>query len=586
MMISFVKPHENRMDPKIEGPVGSTSNHRAEEHEYIQEQIEVHQSDQTISRYYKRRLNALSNTCRIPVEILASIFSRVVDSTPEDDPRVEWIPQVSHVCSHWREVSLSTPRLWSTLHLDSPTRSLEMFRRSKGIPLTVVLYGQMFKGAYDVLHQVVASHLHHIKALTLGTEDDMEYIHIAEPRDRQINDNEFRELLQLLGQNNGPLKLEQLILTTDPVGEFYRRGLPFLAIIQDDIITASSSLKHLELKGFGMNCGPLHTFHRLQSFHLSFIPEEFLPSLAQLLRFLSQMPVLSALHIDELSADEEVFSSHEDMPVHMRCLQDIFICCQSAPILDSFFDLVKFPKDAVSLVTDVSMAREDIEELLNEPGFISFPRNISRKMDAATDGLVSELRLSMFYIECWKSKGRPNASSFPEEFPVIKIKWANTTTVGALIVCFLEGLRLDQLVSFELETKDRMDDSCRDLLTLFGNLPSITQFRIVGNYPSYAIESLCRGIHADPRPASFPALTTLVIVKWNFKDPLQAPWPRGTMPIDALLYCVNLRALANVPIKLLHMENCSGYGEKDTADLRNLVDEVVLNDEDLDEEED
>ncbi|KAG6830074.1 hypothetical protein H0H92_002364 [Tricholoma furcatifolium] len=557
---------ESFVDPKVEGPIGSTLDRRAEAYEYIQKQI--HQSDQTISRYYKRRFNALSITCQIPAEILATIFSEVVDSTSENDgPYAEWISEVSHVCSHWREVALSTPRLWSTLHLDCPTQSLEMLRRSKDTPLSVVLYGQMFQDAYNVLHQVLASHLHRIKNLTLGSEM---YIHIAKYQYRQIRPNEFRELLRLLGQNNGPLKLEQLILTTDPVEDFYHTGPPFLAIIQDDVITASPSLKHLELQGFGMNCGPLHTFHHLQSFRLLLIPEEFRPSLAQLLRFLSQMPVLEFLDVSELSTAEEVFPSHEGMTVHMRRLRDINIRCQSAQILNSFFDLVKFPKDAVSLDAYVSIDMEDadIEELLNESGFISFPRNISRKMDDATDGLVSKLSISIFRIECWKSKERPKDSSFPEEPPVIMIRW----TVEGLSVYFLEGLRLDELVSLALDASST-DESSMDCLTLLGNLPRITYFKIFGNHPGYAIQSLCHGVtpveqsYADSRPA-FPALTTLFIEEWDFKDPLEASssWRRGMMLIEALLFCVKLRARANVPIKLLQMKYCSGYGEKEISD--------------------
>ncbi|KAG6810068.1 hypothetical protein H0H92_013502 [Tricholoma furcatifolium] len=65
---------QNRMNPKVEGAIGSTPERMGEARGYIEEQIKAHQ---TIIRYYKRRLNALSITCRIPIEILGTILFQV-----------------------------------------------------------------------------------------------------------------------------------------------------------------------------------------------------------------------------------------------------------------------------------------------------------------------------------------------------------------------------------------------------------------------------------------------------------------------------------------------------------------------------
>ncbi|KAG6810067.1 hypothetical protein H0H92_013501 [Tricholoma furcatifolium] len=451
-----------------------------------------------------------------------------------------------------------------------------MLQRSKGVPLTVLSYGPVSKGAYDVLYQVLASHLHRVEELFLDTQDDPPFSVIAEHQDQHIRPNELREILQLLGQqHNGPLKLKRLRLAVEyPDND----TSPF--IVPDGVITASPSLKYLALRALGINWGLQHTFHNLRTLRIIFIPEEFLPSMTQLLRLLSQMPLLSTLYVDDISPYDEVLPSHEDMVLHMRYLEDIQICCESLPILNSFFDLVKFSEGVNNLVCEWTIDdAEEIEELFNEPNFVSFPQNLTRKMDNATDGLITKVSISMLGIRCWKSKGRRDVSFFPEKLSVIEVQYGNfapSKLIAPLLIRLLEGLRLEELVSFELDARDHIDDS-QAFWTFIGHLPHIKQFKIIGS------KNLGDAIVSLP---TFPALTTLAIANWNFEDTLEDPWPPNTTAIDALLYCAKLRAWLKVPLKLLQMENCSGCGEKHLSALRNLVDEVVLNDEDLEEEED
>ncbi|KAJ6561925.1 hypothetical protein B0H19DRAFT_1143034 [Mycena capillaripes] len=80
----------------------------------------------------------------LPTEILSEIF--VHSSTKHDGckPRL-----VATVCTRWREAALSTPQLWSNIHLDREDIKSEsllsllalQLRRSGQIPLSVVFYG-------------------------------------------------------------------------------------------------------------------------------------------------------------------------------------------------------------------------------------------------------------------------------------------------------------------------------------------------------------------------------------------------------------------------------------------------------------
>ncbi|KAG6808264.1 hypothetical protein H0H92_004701 [Tricholoma furcatifolium] len=143
---------ETFADPKVEGTF-ITSESRAKAHEYIKEQIKSYES---IIRYYKNRQNTLTITCRIPPEVLACIFRYFVKDAVGDnaDPdthskKIDWIRAVSHICSHWREVALSTPSLWSTIDLGyAPAFALEMLQRSKNVPLSVINAGDVSRKAF------------------------------------------------------------------------------------------------------------------------------------------------------------------------------------------------------------------------------------------------------------------------------------------------------------------------------------------------------------------------------------------------------------------------------------------------------
>lgn len=89
---------------------------------------------------WKRRYNTLSSISRLPPEILSTIFECVTEETTISSCRrwFHWI-RVTHVCSHWRNVALECPRLWTSISSQRLPLMLEMLKRSKMAPLNVVL---------------------------------------------------------------------------------------------------------------------------------------------------------------------------------------------------------------------------------------------------------------------------------------------------------------------------------------------------------------------------------------------------------------------------------------------------------------
>lgn len=95
-------------------------------------------------------LSAPSNApvSKLPVELLGEIFSSALGDwgAPTDEPSALVLDPLilSHVCGHWRSVSLSMPMLWATVWIDRPRAAhLPMVKlwieRSRDCPLSINL---------------------------------------------------------------------------------------------------------------------------------------------------------------------------------------------------------------------------------------------------------------------------------------------------------------------------------------------------------------------------------------------------------------------------------------------------------------
>ncbi|TFY73937.1 hypothetical protein EWM64_g10075 [Hericium alpestre] len=91
------------------------------------------------------RINDLSITARLPVEVLMHIFSTLAECDPPSSkplkgskkPHLGWI-NATHVCRRWRHVALSAPALWTNVGAPQTGPWMnEMLARSKQVPFTL-----------------------------------------------------------------------------------------------------------------------------------------------------------------------------------------------------------------------------------------------------------------------------------------------------------------------------------------------------------------------------------------------------------------------------------------------------------------
>ncbi|KAG6809188.1 hypothetical protein H0H92_001229, partial [Tricholoma furcatifolium] len=245
-------------------------------------------------------------------------------------------------------------------------------------------------------------------------------------------------------------------------------------------------------------------------------------------------------------------------------------------------------------------------------------------LDDAHEGFISKVLLTECSVQFWKSEDDgpvvrvPITGSFSdsesqqseytspqtpavgvEELPRGRIDFDSKSLTSDEIWTFmlnvLPGLRLNYLVSLEVILYGL--NMHMNVWTMLGDLPSVAHLTLhhYADNPFKVMELACPGMRddtaeqsdavpvasADTNPYTvletarpkFPALTTLVLRKWNLHE-------RSTER-ERLLSLVKLRARANLPIKALRFEFCSDLAEdKFLRDLRQIVDEVVVVEQD------
>ncbi|KAG6827228.1 hypothetical protein H0H92_012710, partial [Tricholoma furcatifolium] len=495
------------VDPKIEafyasGAANSVDSRTSSAHKtYIAERIEAHQA---IIRYYKRHLNALTITCRVPPEVLACIFTKIIENVVVTNHK--WIRQISHVCVYWRRVALSTPRLWSTVVLGSgKDRALAMLHRSKESPLSVMLPKiWLSEDQYLVVKEALTLHLSRIRDLSLHT---------------RCRAQDSRELLESLDSHD-PLKIERLTMGTE-------------------------------------------------------YPPHVAPS--QILRFLSQTPLLERLSVYDIDADQEGLPLDNVELIHLK-FASVSCGIHNPGILPPFFQHLVFPKSNFELHTWQPEG--------TDYDLFALPNWLEEIDDALDDGLplaTSRLQwLSSKKLICWKRNETQEDSDSESMIPLNPWTWTSAdgrefyapTSIahGFLItksqpyyymdayaasalpstkVTFqfrdhtplnegiLQSLRLDQLVALTVES------ACLDISfwDFAGKLPRLESLEadVPYAYPTKwrHLDALFDALHSTGGPRSFLALVSLTFSRIE----LGRRRRRKAMPVDALCDILEVRSV-------------------------------------------
>ncbi|KDQ61414.1 hypothetical protein JAAARDRAFT_190188 [Jaapia argillacea MUCL 33604] len=236
-------------------------------------------------RQLRSKRNALVPISCLPPELLAKIFIEYAMCTDmAAEPAMSFRPEVwwiatTHVCRHWREVGLGTPRLWSRPPFKKPKWAKEMLIRSKSAPLQV---------------NATIGNMEHLRAVesALKHMSRIQVLSIAGPRS---------ELGKLTLSSPAPL-LESLSLNNWT--EHDRYSIPTNAFNLE-----TPSLRKLELRKCSPNwSSPM--YEGLSTLKVEAIPKSARPTLPRLLQILACMPQLESLSLLECLPSHPPSQSH------------------------------------------------------------------------------------------------------------------------------------------------------------------------------------------------------------------------------------------------------------------------------------
>ncbi|KAG6908162.1 hypothetical protein DXG01_005861 [Tephrocybe rancida] len=506
-------------DPNIEGRYW-TADTRAEAYSYIYEQIKTHES---IIRYYKKHHNALTDTCRIPPEILAVIFGEVVRLAQEINRHNPW--------DHGIQISW-VGNLWSDIPIDYPDWVRETVQRSKMTPLTIS-YRTTHPSAFarttsnsissSFMKEILSTHLSRIRSITLGST------HYAIS---VVQHTELLEILALLDQPAPALEHLKASPSLDG-GDNSEYKLP------DGIGVGSPQLKHLILEGCGVAWKPFG-FRNLKTLKISNIPPSMTLSMSELLDVLSQTPLLETLSIADI---EHSAGAGGAQPINLGHLRRIAV---SSRLVGSvfFFDHIVFSKSARAINIKLDIP----EYLLYEEDVLTLVALV-RNVEKSVSGSISKLKLGD-KVRIWKSE---TTQTLPALLTTaIIVVEPNKRFAAGLSNTFWQSFHLSQLLSLDVDI-----NLAADTWSLYGDLPHLKYLKVSSNR-AHLLNVLCRGMvqasnleDSTLRP-SFVALRSLAITRWDLMIADSAEEDIATGILD----CFKLRKKAGLCLQLLELRDC------------------------------
>ncbi|KAF5357693.1 hypothetical protein D9758_007485 [Tetrapyrgos nigripes] len=527
-------------------------------------------------RQLKTQRNTLALISMLPPEILSQAFLYCITF---DDKRYcgayrwPWI-QISHVCSHWRNVALGCPALWSCLEFSCPAWVPEMLQRSKMAPLSVKVTAEDFfntkvKDAIETTLQQV-SRVSDLMLCMPGGEKSM------------------AELLVTGMRQAAPL-LRSLSLSTSISA--WTRGpvtLP-LEFVDGD----APRLKHLELRNFHLpwDSALLKNLTSLKIFHTS---TGSAPSLQQLTDVLARMPGLEILELKDVLPICKSTTPVDTVPLpHLHRIKLDGDTVSVALLLDH----ISFPSTTQMHFVCV-VGNIDSNALIDKASALLSPLSkirsrLSEPSSSHSQHKPSTLNITSTYAELHIVAGRCcDGSSAPNSAPpwldlTMKGTIAVSTKKGELAAKILEAL--SPLTSIRHLTLNAPHNffAVKTFAKVISSLNQVHVFHAEGPCVSDVFKGLQLLRKGMDRVLIFPSLKVLTLTSVDFDPNREEEYE----VVDQLQTVLMSRYEAKAEIRSLTLKTCSRLSSHDVQQLRDICVSVRwdgiedFEDEDEDEED-
>ncbi|KAF5341933.1 hypothetical protein D9611_001278 [Ephemerocybe angulata] len=450
--------------------------------------------------------NTLSTTNSLPPEILSTIFRLVQISAQRQGESLSWI-RLTHVCRHWRAVSLSCASLWSQIAFENPFFTDVMLARSSNAPLDVhfdVPSPSKKPLAYHALRDVLQSQVHRLRSVTIQSSGSAHRLHFPKLLSKWTAAPILEEL-RLHATEGDPLRLP-----------FLRKGAP--------------SLKHLELSGFRipdwmvLPLGPT-----LETLEIAFSSEVLAgaplfqrPTAQALFSTLQRAPSLGKLRLFSTLPRIPTAGEPHTTPIVCRNLRELHLGDTPIKILN-FFQAVHAPQLRNLHITFDDQVRDTVPLLADFLDTLASTRNFPAS-PSIIEFKIEHAGLAPVHNFTFQFAGTSPQADDAYTLQLSHIRHRNHD-LEDLLPLFTNLWDVSELRSLAIDSDDWIGSSSWNLH--FRNLQKLEHIEIVGGSIRGFIHSLRDGLLLDeqsPEPdlatgssgeelilIPLPALSTIVV---------------------------------------------------------------------------
>ena len=279
--------------------------------------------------------NVKAPVARLPPDVLVMVFAECRHMNPQWSGVLSLLRQLpvevrlSHVCSQWRAVALSTPSLWSSIHFpfEHKEDSLhEYLKRSQGSLLQVYLGPwAKYTNLERTLTTVLMPHVGRFQELVLDavSRETLSALLLAFRDEAAPALKRLRVMCRGTMITHGPL----------PVVNIFTKGAPLLTDVRLDNVPVILPNPCAEMLSFSVYPGPQYPMSR-SGFH----------------QVLSACPSLKTLH---LRAFVELVSQAPISPIHLPTLRELVVNGRMLASGLRLFDLISAPNIDTLILEDV-----------------------------------------------------------------------------------------------------------------------------------------------------------------------------------------------------------------------------------------